>query len=149
MANSAGNNIQASTGVGDAATSEADPCDGKGTEGEKYKGGKHSKMAPGGKKRGTESHHTPAHSRTSSPQSRGQSPAVQLDHADHMLTASWGSSNAAKAYRATQRQLMSLGKKGFKAAMMLDIKDIRKKFGDKYDSAIKQMLAYVECQGFI
>jgi uncharacterized Zn-binding protein involved in type VI secretion len=143
-------NIQGPIGVGGVATSEnADNCNGAGTEGEKYKGGKHTKMARGGKSSGTESHHTPAHSRSASPQSRGQSPSVQMDVADHMQTLSWGSGNAAKAYRAMQRQLMSQGKKGFRAAMMLDIKNIRAKFGTKYDSAIRQMLAYANCNGLI
>jgi len=149
MANSAGNNIQASIGAGDAATSDNDPCDGKGEEGEKYKGGKHRNMARGGKKRGTESHHIPAHSKTDSPQSRGLSPSIQMTVPDHQKTKTWGKKAGADAYRASQRKLMRQGKKGFKKAINKEIKAIRKEFGNKYDSAIKQMLAYLECKGYI
>jgi len=33
--------------------------------------------------------------------------------------------------------------------MMMDIVDIRKKFGNNYDSAIAQMMAYAKCKGHV
>ncbi len=125
---------------------EKDPCDGAGGDGP-HKGGKHSKMKPGGAERGTESHHIPANSVTSN--TTGQGPSIQMDVADHIQTPTWGRSAAAIAERAIQKQLVSQGPKGFRAAMMRDIRFIKKKFPGKYDKAIEEMLAYAECKGFI
>ncbi|WP_139317797.1 hypothetical protein [Pseudomonas sp. PA1(2017)] len=61
---------------------------------------------------------------------------------DHALTASHGSSNEAKAYRAKQQKLLSEGK--LKEAIQMDVDDIRSKFGSKYDSGIEQMLKYAD-----
>jgi filamentous hemagglutinin len=58
--------------------------------------------------------------------------------ADHQLTASWGSSNAAKAHRAMQSQLISEG--NFAAAQDMDIADVISKSPGVYDDAIQQML---------
>jgi hypothetical protein len=129
------------------ANAEDDPCAGAGTEGEKYKGGKHSKMAPGGKGRGTESHHMPANS--ASPPPGGPKPSIQMDVLDHRATLSWGSWATSKAYRAMQKTLISQGKAGLRKAMLMDIRNIRARFGTKYDSAIRQMLAYANCAGII
>jgi filamentous hemagglutinin len=63
-----------------------------------------------------------------------------MDKADHRLTASWGSSGEAKAYREKQKALILQGK--FHDAMLMDIYDIRSKFGDKYDFAILQAKTY-------
>jgi hypothetical protein len=47
-------------------------------------------------------------------------------------------------YRSKQAALISNGK--FGAAIQLDIDDIRKKFDDKYDEAILEMLGSLEPQ---
>ncbi|KZL22454.1 hypothetical protein [Pseudovibrio sp. Ad37] len=52
------------------------------------------------------------------------------------------STNEAKAYREKQRKLLEEGK--LKEAVQMDLDDIRNKFGDKYDDAIKEMLDYVD-----
>jgi hypothetical protein len=135
-----------------SASGDDDDCSDAagGTQGQKYKGGKHGKMAPGGKSRTPpgESHHMPANS--ASPLKTNHGPTIQMDKVDHMLTGSWGSSAAAKAYRAAQSLLINTGgKAGFRAAMLMDIRDIRKKFGTKYDDAIRQMLDYANCMGYI
>lgn len=76
-------------------------------------------------------------------------PTIQMDEADHMLTKSWGSRLSAKNYRLEQERLIKSGKAGYRTAMMLDIADIREKFGDKYDPAIAQMVAWAACKGYI
>ena len=58
--------------------------------------------------------------------------------ADHQKTASWGRSKAAQAYRDKQDTLINSGK--LRAAIQMDIDDIRSKFGNKYEANIKQML---------
>lgn len=64
-----------------------------------------------------------------------------MDKADHMRTASWGNSAAAIEYRQNQAFLIENGM--FKEAIMMDIQDVQSKFGSKYDSAIIEMLKYV------
>ena len=88
---------------------------------------------------GGEVHHTPANS--SSPLSTGKGPSIWMHRRDHRRTASCGSSRGARKYRARQKSLIRQGK--IREAIAMDLKDIRKKFGDKYDACIRQMLAYV------
>ncbi|MEZ5622660.1 MAG: DUF4150 domain-containing protein [Burkholderiaceae bacterium] len=87
---------------------------------------------------GGEVHHSPANS--VSPLSRNRGPAIWMTKRDHRRTASCGSSRAARRYRAKQKSLIKQGK--FREAMARDIRDIRKKFGKKYDKCIRLMLAY-------
>lgn len=62
---------------------------------------------------------------------------------DHVRTASHGSSDKAKQYRADQAALVEQGK--FKEALDMDIKDIRDKFPDgRYETALKQAERYAE-----
>ncbi|HVF51083.1 MAG TPA: hypothetical protein VNA19_13395 [Pyrinomonadaceae bacterium] len=89
---------------------------------------------------GGEVHHTPADS--ISPLSRDKGPGFRMEKKDHYKTASWGSSKEAKAYRAAQKKLIDEGR--FRQAIEMDIKDVRSKFGNKYDTGIKEMLEYVE-----
>ena len=70
-------------------------------------------------------------------------PAIQMDPADHALTASNGRMPGSAGYIAAQRQ--AIAGENFIAAQAMDIADIRTKFGDKYDSAIAQMEAYSLC----
>ncbi|WP_371261148.1 hemagglutinin repeat-containing protein [Pseudomonas sp. Q12-87] len=88
-----------------------------------------------------DSHHCPARScYTDAPISSVDGPAIKMDPNDHKFTASNGNSDAAKAYRAQQEELLKQGK--LHEAIKMDVDDIRSKFGDKYDAAIEQMLKY-------
>jgi hypothetical protein len=92
---------------------------------------------------GYEAHHMPSDWASDLPTAYG--PAIALTKADHKLTESFGSSARAKAYRQKQLDLIRAG--DFAAAQDLDIKDIRDKFGSKYDDAIEQLLAHSRSQG--
>ena len=84
-------------------------------------------------------HHMPA--KSASPLNIEDGPAILMDAADHRQTASYGSSNEAKAYRALQQQLIERG--DFKAAFEMDVADIHLKFGNKYDAGIAQAREYL------
>jgi len=131
----------------DGKKKKKDPCKAleNGIPGEKYRGGKYSKIAPGGKARGMEAHHMPADS--ASPLNTNDGMSIQMDKIDHQRTASYDHVMGSRIYRDSQTKLISKGKAGMLAAMMMDIVDIRKKFGNKYDSAIAQMMAYAKCKG--
>lgn len=134
-----------------------DPCKAlqNGVPGNDYRGGRHGSIKKGGYSYTPrrESHHMPADSAytkiNGKPVSSDSKPSIQMDRNDHLQTASWGSSGAAVAYRRQQESLMKGGKAGYYAALMMDITDVRKKFGDKYDGAIAQMLAWAKCKGYI
>ncbi|GFI33086.1 hypothetical protein IMSAGC013_04493 [Lachnospiraceae bacterium] len=87
-----------------------------------------------------EVHHMPADSVTELPRNDG--PAIRMDKSDHRETASCGNSREAREYRERQKELIDEGK--FDEAVQMDIDDIREKFGDKYDDAINEMLAYID-----
>lgn len=88
--------------------------------------------------KGEEMHHMPA--AEASPLHPLNGPAIRMPKEDHAKTASYGTSRAAREYRQQQRQLISQGR--FLEAQQMDINDIRAKFGNKYDDAIKQMQDY-------
>ena len=77
-----------------------------------------------------------------SPYSKNSEPGIRMDTPDHMKTASWGRSKAAQAYRAIQKELIDKGL--FREVQQMDIENVRELFGNKYDEAIQQMLAYTE-----
>ncbi|MGL5822093.1 MAG: hypothetical protein ACRCYE_10840 [Sarcina sp.] len=52
----------------------------------------------------------------------------------------------AKQYRAKQANLIKQGK--FAAAQDMDIRDIKNKFGSKYNKAIDQAVQYAKSQGY-
>lgn len=118
-----------------------------GVPGQKYKGGRYGTIYPGGAARGQEAHHIPAAAAGGG--SRYDRPAIQMDVSDHRMTASWDQNPGAAAYRSRQSALMSKGPKGMLAAMMMDILDIRVKCGNKYDSAIAQMMVWTKCKEMI
>ena len=89
---------------------------------------------------GGERHHMPADS--VSPLSREEGPVIRMDRDDHMDTKSWGSGNAAKAYRTKQQELIDQG--NFKEAQDMDVKEVQQKFPGKYDAGIQQMLDYTD-----
>ena len=74
---------------------------------------------------------------------RSELPSIKMDAEDHQMTASWGHSKAAWAYREQQALLISEGTtESMHAAIQMDIEDITSKFGTKYNDAIQQMLEY-------
>jgi hypothetical protein len=108
-----------------------------------YLGGRHGGLkidTPVGKRNpaGVEINHVPSHKATDIPFAKG--PAIQMDRADHRLLASTGGGpgSAQAAYRDAQKALWDSGDTA--GAVMMDIVDIRSKFGTKYDDAILQML---------
>ncbi len=90
---------------------------------------------------GLDSHHCPAQKcYKGAPISSRDGPAIKMDPEDHKRTASNGNSDDARAYRARQKELLEEGR--LMDAIQMDIDDIRKNFGSKYDEGIKQMLDY-------
>ena len=86
----------------------------------------------------------------SGPLSKGQlydrGPTVWMEKADHTLTASYDWKPGAREWRARQHALIEKGR--FREAVQMDVDDIRKKFGPKYDEAIKNMWKYIDESGF-
>lgn len=95
--------------------------------------------------RGLERHHMPADS--VSPISRGDGPAIQMTQSDHKATSSWGPSNSAKAYRSNLKSLIGSGQ--MRKAMAMEVKDVRRIGGRRYNSAIKEMLSYAKQKGYL
>jgi hypothetical protein len=91
---------------------------------------------------GGEVHHMPAFNSFNGEVAlkHGQGPAIWMTVEDHRKTNSWGSSTAAKLYRADQKKLIQQG--NFKQAMDKDIADVKGKFPGKYDAAITQAVTY-------
>ena len=85
---------------------------------------------------GIERHHMPADS--ASPLDRNDGPAIQMTEEDHQMTASWGNSKAAQAWRAQQEELIASGR--FDDAVAMDIEDVTSKFPLTYDEAILMMI---------
>lgn len=99
-------------------------------------GGAYGELTTAGKVR----HHMPANA--ASPLSEGEGPAIRMEPADHMRTASFGNRRPAQAYRARQAELINQGK--FNEAQQMDVEDLRSKFGSKYDTGIKQVQDYTK-----
>ena len=108
------------------------------------KGGRRNDIFSLGEGELYEVHHIPADSVTGIPYEDG--PAIKMDKEDHRRTASCGSSREAREYRKRQKELIQQGH--FKEAVQMDIDDIQKKFGDKYDDAIEEMIEYMKEQGW-
>lgn len=104
------------------------------------KGGSYKEVKENSEGDTDEVHHMPADS--ASPLERSDGPAIKMEKADHRQTASCGNSREAREYRAQQQELIMQG--NFREALQMDIDDIRDKFGNKYDDAIAEMMAYVD-----
>lgn len=87
-----------------------------------------------------EIHHMPSVS--SSPLSRWKGPCIIMFKADHKFTSSYKNARGAERYRRWQAKLISEGK--FLEAEFMDIKNIQRKCGDRYDKAIMEKLVYEE-----
>jgi RHS repeat-associated protein len=74
-------------------------------------------------------------------------PSIWMSTADHMRTASWGSSATAMAHRAVQTTHILNGR--FDLAMEMDIRDIQSNIGHHYDASISQMLDDAVARGYI
>jgi hypothetical protein len=90
------------------------------------------------KLRGYHSHHMPA--KSVSPLSHGDGPSIAMLPPDHKVTISFGRGADAILHRKAQADLIAKG--DFHGAQGLDIADIRKKFGSRYDRAIEGMIKY-------
>ena len=87
-----------------------------------------------------EVHHTPAKKSSKLPERDG--PAIRMEKKDHRRTASCGRSKKAQEYRNKQAKLIEEGR--FREAVQMDIDDIKKNFGDKYNEGIEDMLKYLD-----
>ena len=103
-----------------------------------YRGGAYGKLD---RVEGLERHHMPADSVSPIPRHKG--PAIQMDKADHALTSSYGSSNAAKAYRSEVAGMSP------RDAMAREIRDVRRIGGTKYNQATREMLDYAKQSGYL
>jgi hypothetical protein len=99
-------------------------------------GGPHKNTKIGGKQLGTESHHLLADA--VSPFKTDHGPAIRMPEGDHADTGSYKNSNASKAWRGLQKDLIDLGK--FDEALQMGIDDLEGKFGDTYKPHIQEML---------
>lgn len=85
-----------------------------------------------------EIHHMPAAS--ISPLSRWKGPCIIMGKEDHKKTSSYGRSDKARRFRDWQAKLISEGR--FTEAEYMDIKNITRKFGDRYSKSINEKLLY-------
>ena len=98
--------------------------------------------------KGYEIHHMPAAS--VSPLTRWRGPCIIMSKDDHKKTGSFGKSHKAIRYRRWQAKLISEG--SFFEAEYMDIKNIQRSFGDRYDTAIAEKIIYEKkliSEGFI
>ena len=72
----------------------------------------------------------------------GNTPAILMDYDDHRLTASCGNEESANEYRKKQTELINAGK--FLEAQKMDIDDLRRNFGNKYDLFIAQAVEHTK-----
>ena len=76
--------------------------------------------------------------------------AIRMTHADHVLTSNWGSSTAAKNFRALESQY--LANKQYKELIMLEVEDFtskqdsygRENLGTKYSPEIAACAIYYQ-----
>ncbi|MTG99496.1 hypothetical protein GJV76_15470 [Myroides sp. BIT-d1] len=108
---------------------------------------------------GGESNHMPAFSSTNKASkvkanqptgpniSKYSGPSTYMNKADHMKTASWGNRGTVRIWREVQEDLIRNGK--FGKAMEMDIKDVKRKFGNKYNNGMKDMIDYAIDKGYV
>ena len=104
------------------------------------KGGSYSQVKNANVGLGGETHHMPAKSVSRIPESKG--PAVYLEKVDHKNTASYGNSFNAEHYRQIQKELIDQGK--YRDAAAMDIWDIKKNTGTKYNEGLQQSIDYMK-----
>ncbi len=69
-------------------------------------------------------------------------PCIRILKDDHRLTKSYGKNNESKIYREKQIKLIKEGK--IREVIKEEIKQIRLKFGSKYNNELREMLRYVK-----
>ena len=74
-----------------------------------------------------------------------KSPATWMTKADHRKTASWGSWAKASQWQSQQAKLIDKDKFG----KAMDIRGIKRKFGEKYNKGISEMINYAIGEGHI
>lgn len=92
-----------------------------------------------------EGHHLPAYDsyvKASLEMGYDDASAIQMLFGEHRGYLSTGSAADAVAFRQTQANLMKQGK--FMEAFDLDVREIRKAYGNKYDRAIKEAREYYQ-----
>ncbi|WP_424410582.1 PAAR domain-containing protein [Pasteurella sp. PK-2025] len=89
-------------------------------------------------------HHMPSQSAGNKGTNGG---ALTMETNDHKQTASFDNIAGSKDYRNKQKGLIANGK--FQEAFQMDVDDIRRKFGDKYDDGIEQLTQWYKKQGKI
>lgn len=87
-----------------------------------------------------EIHHIPADS--TNELKRNDGPAIIMDKEDHRQTASCGNSKEAIEYRHKQSEYIENGQ--YDKAVEMDVKDLKDKFGDKYNRHISEMKEYIK-----
>lgn len=75
----------------------------------------------------------------------GKGGAITMYTEDHKLTASCDNKPGSREYRALQKKLMEEGK--FWDAFDMDVKDLKNKFGNKYDDAVAELTDWYKRQG--
>ncbi|OOF40972.1 hypothetical protein BKK49_05420 [Rodentibacter rarus] len=73
--------------------------------------------------------------------------ALTMETNDHKQTASFDNIAGSKNYRNKQKDLIENGK--FQEAFQMDVDDIKRKFGNKYDDGIEQLTQWYKKQGKI
>ena len=93
---------------------------------------------------GGETNHMPANSAT---QKSGTGITKYSGPSTHMTTADHQERYTSKQWRAHQEDLIRRGKYG--KAMEMDIRDVKRKFGNKYNKGMGEMIDYATQKGYI
>lgn len=118
-----------------------------------YEGGRHRDTSLPAND-GMDSHHMPAKTtyKNDTALTAADGPAIKMDPSDHRQTASNGCVAGSDVYRQQQKDLLDQARAARDAgdmprarslvddAIQMDIDDVTKKFGNKYDDAIMQMV---------
>jgi RHS repeat-associated protein len=113
-------------------------------------GGSYGKTKSDNKGQGGQSHHMPSNSASRNAGSgitEYSGPATYLSEVDHKKTASYGRGENAQRWRNHQEDLIKRGK--FGKAMEMDIRDVKRKFGNKYNAGMSEMIDYAKGKGQI
>lgn len=111
---------------------------------DKRNGGKYSDLSH--IRDGRDAHEMPSFQSTGADK-RKDAPAIKMEPEDHRQTASYGSSNSAREYRARQAELVRQGK--YHEAIQMDLDNLKELGLDKkYKTAIGEMLKYAESIGW-
>lgn len=136
-------------GVPGAGTLKKVGGGGAAAAGKTYAGGAYGRLSA--QKGVIERHHAPADS--VSPFTAYSGPAIQMDHADHLLTSSHGSSLDAILYRDEVKKLLDSG--NMRGALAMEVRDVRRVAVEgngsirKYNSAMREMLDYSYKKGLL